>query len=162
MSQVQKHARVEVLVAATVPQVWDVVTDVTRVGEWSHECLGADWLGDAHGPSVGARFRGRNRAGRFGWARWSRTCEIVVLNPPSEIVWRTVPTRLFPDSTEWRIRLDIADGATRITQSFTVLRAPWLLDRLYAVLIPSHQDRDARLADDLRRMGEVAGAGARA
>jgi hypothetical protein len=162
MSEVQKRSHVEVVVEATVPKVWAVVSDVTRVGEWSHECFGVEWLDGAHGPAVGVRFRGRNRAGRLGWARWSRTCEIVSLDPPSELVWRTVPTLLFPDSTEWRIRLEIVDGGTRISQSFTVLRAPWLLDRLYALLIPSHQDRDARLADDLRRIGEVAGAGARA
>lgn len=162
MNEVQKRSHVEVVVAATVPQVWAVVSDVTRVGEWSHECLGASWLGDAHEPAPGARFRGRNRSGLLGWARWSRTCEIVSSSRPSEIVWRTVPTLLFPDSTEWRIRLEAADGGTRITQSFTVLRAPWLLDRLYALVIPSHRDRDARLADDLRRIGDVAGTGARA
>jgi hypothetical protein len=162
MSEVQKRSHVEVVVDATVSQVWAVVSDVTRVGEWSHECLGAGWLGDAHGPAPGARFRGRNRAGWSGWARWSRICEIVSLDPPSQLVWRTVPTLLFPDSTEWRIRLEIADGGTRISQSFTVLRAPWLLDRLYALLIPSHQDRNARLTEDLHRIGEVAGAGAHA
>ena len=105
-------------------------------------------------PVPGARFRGRNRA---GWARWTRTCEIVSVDAPRELVWRTVPPWLFPDSTEWRIRLEPAGPGTTITQSFTVLRAPWLLDRLYARLIPAHQDRDARLAEDLardRRAGE--------
>jgi len=42
-----------------------------------------------------------------------------------------------------------------------VLRAPWLLDRLYARLIPAHRDRDARLAEDLVRVGEAARRGAR-
>jgi Polyketide cyclase / dehydrase and lipid transport len=153
MSQVQKRSRVEVVVDATVPQVWQVVADVTRVGEWSHECHAARWLGDANGPSPGARFRGRNRA---GWARWGRTCEIVTVDSQREIAWRTVPTPLFPDSTEWRIRLEPFEGRTLVTQSFTVLHAPWLLDRLYARLIPSHQDRDARLAEDLARLGASA------
>lgn len=158
MSRVQKRSRVEVVVDATVPQVWAVVSDVTRVGEWSHECRGAEWLGGAAGPALGVRFRGRNRAG--WWARWNRTCEIVAVDPPHVIVWRTVSTWLFPDSTEWRIQLGPADGGrTRITQSFEVVRAPWLLDRLYSRMIPSHQDRDARLAEDLRRIGEVACAG---
>ena len=157
MTQVQKSSRVEVVVDATAPQVWEVISDVTRIGEWSHECCAARWLGGAAGPFPGARFRGSNRA---GWARWSRTSEVVVSNPPREFVWRTVPTRLFPDSTEWRIELEPFDGRTRITQSFIVLRAPWLLDRLYARLIPSHQDRDARLAQDLARIGTAARRGA--
>jgi len=159
MSKVQKKSRVAVVVDATVPQVWEVISDVTRIGEWSHECHGARWLGNADGPSPGVRFRGRNRA---GWARWGRTCEITTVDPPRQIVWRTVPTLLFPDSTQWRIQLEpTSDGRTLITQSFTVLRAPWLLDRLYARLIPSHQNRDARLAEDLARVGTVARPGVR-
>jgi uncharacterized protein YndB with AHSA1/START domain len=159
MSQVQKKSRVAVVVDATVPQVWEVISDVTRIGEWSHECHGARWLGNADGPSPGVRFRGRNRA---GWARWGRTCEITTVDPPRQIVWLTVPTLLFPDSTQWRIQLEpTSEGRTLITQSFTVLRAPWLLDRLYARLIPSHQNRDARLAEDLARIGAVARPGVR-
>ena len=154
MSQVQKQSRVEVVVDATVPQVWDVISDVTRIGEWSHECRSARWLGDADGPSPGARFRGRNRA---GWVRWGRTCELVTVRPPRQIVWRTIPTPLFPDSTRWSIDLEpTSDGRALIQQSFTVLRAPWLLDRLYAQVIPAHQDRDERLAQDLIRVGELA------
>ncbi len=156
MSQVQKTSCVEVEVDASIQQVWRLVSDVTRVGEWSHECRSARWLGDAESPVPGARFRGRNRA---GWARWGRTCEIVTVDPPSEMVWRTVPTPLFPDSTQWRIRLEPREGRTLVTQSFTVLRAPWLLDRIYARLIPAHQDRDARLAKDLARLGAVARTG---
>lgn len=159
MSQVQKQSRVEVVVAASVRQVWEVISDVTRIGEWSHECHAARWLDGAGGPSPGVRFRGRNRA---GWARWGRTCEIVTADPPSQLVWRTVATPLFPDSTQWRIQLEpMSDGQTLIRQSFTVLRAPWLLDRLYARLIPAHQDRDARLAQDLARVGAAARRGAR-
>ena len=57
-------------------------------------------------------------------------------------------------------RLRPSGRGTRITQTFTVLRAPWLLDRLYARLIPTHQDRDARLAADLARIGTAAQRGA--
>lgn len=157
MAEVQKSSRVEVVVAAGVAEVWAVVSDVTRVGEWSHECRGARWLGDANGPVPGARFRGDNRAGPF---RWSRVNEVVAVDPPGELVWRTIPTRLLLDSTEWRIALEPVEGGTRIVQSFRVLLAPWVLDRLFARLIPAHQDRDARLAEDLARIGEVAAAGA--
>jgi hypothetical protein len=84
------------------------------------------------------------------------------VDPPRRLVWRTVSTPLFPDSTRWSIRLEAtSDGRTLVTQSFTVLRAPWLLDRLYAQVIPSHRDRDARLAEDLARLGVAARRGAR-
>ena len=153
MPQVQKNSRVEVHVDAAVPDVWAVVSDVPRVGEWSHECRAAVWSSGAGGPAVGARVRGRNRT---GWLRWSRTCEIVAVDEPHEIVWRTVPSWLYPDSTEWGIQLRPSGRGTTITQTFRVVRAPWLLDRLYARLIPAHQDRDARLEADLRRLGVAA------
>lgn len=151
--RVQKHGRVEASVAADIDAVWDVVRDVTRVGEWSHECVGAEWVGDSTAALPGARFRGRNRAGVF---RWGRVCEIVAADP-YELVWRTVPTRMFPDSSEWRIALEATeDGGTRIEQRFRVLHAPKMLDPIFARLVPNHRDRDAALTDDLRRLGDVA------
>ena len=98
--RVQLENRVVVTVDADIDDVWNVVRDVTRIGEWSHECLGAEWLG-ATTATPGARFRGRNRAGVF---RWGRVCEIVSAEP-YELAWRTVPTALYPDSSEWRITL---------------------------------------------------------
>lgn len=153
MERVQKSARVSVVVDAPVQDVWRVVADVRRTGEWSHECRSAEWLAGAHAAAPGARFRGRNRA---RWVSWSRTCEVVAVDEPRELVWRTVPSWLYPDSTEWCIRLSPEGRRTRITQSFAVVRAPRLLDAVYAWLVPSHRDRDARLADDLARIGAVA------
>jgi hypothetical protein len=157
VSQIQKSGHLEVVVGAVLHDVWRVVSDVTRIGEWSHECRSARWLGGASAPAPGARFRGRNRA---GWMRWSRTAEVVAVDEPRELVWRTIPTLFFPDSTEWRIRLAATAQGTAITQSFTVLRAPWLVDRLYAWMVPAHQNRDAKLTDDLARLGAAARRGA--
>ena len=36
--QIPRSSRVEVEVPAPVDAVWRVITDVTRTGEWSHEC----------------------------------------------------------------------------------------------------------------------------
>ena len=150
--RVQLENSVAVTVDADIDEVWDVVSDVTRVGEWSHECVGAAWLGDATSATPRARFRGRNRAGIF---RWGRVCEIVSAEN-YELVWRTVPSRLYPDSSEWRIALDSIDGGTTISQQFRVIRAPKVLSVLYALVIPAHRDRTAALKEDLRRLGQVA------
>jgi hypothetical protein len=152
--RVQMENHVEVTVEADIDDVWEVVRDVTRVGEWSHECVGAEWLAGAHEATPGARFRGRNRAGLF---RWGRVCEIVAADP-YELVWITVPTAGYPDSSEWRIALAKVDGGTRISQQFRVLRAPKVLAVLYALMIPAHRDRTAALVEDLTRLGTVAGA----
>ncbi len=160
MSQVQRNSRVTVQVDASPQQVWDVICDVTRVGEWSHECRSGEWLDGASRATVGARFRGRNRTGLM---RWSRICELVTVDPPRRLEWRTVPTALFPDSTRWSIELESGVNGTVITQSFAVLTpAPRALENLYVMLLPAHQDRDARLTADLARLGTAARAESRA
>ena len=150
--RVQKQGRCEVQSNAPIGAVWDVVRDVTRTGEWSHECVSVEWLADATEARPGARFRGRNRGSVF---RWGRVCEVVSAEP-YELVWRTVPTALNPDSTEWAITLREDGPGTTIEQRFQVIRAPKVLDVVYATVIPSHRDRTAALTEDLRRLGEVA------
>ena len=149
--RVQLENRGAVTVDADIDAVWDIVRDVTRVGEWSHECVGAEWLDGATSATPGARFRGRNRARLF---RWGRVCEVVSAEP-YELVWVTVPTALFPDSTEWRIALAEVDGGTRIEQRFRVVRGPKVLAMLYALAIPAHRDRTAALVADLERLGSI-------
>lgn len=46
-------------VAADPQAVWDVVSDVTRTGEWSPVCVRCVW-DDGDGPRVGAHFTGYN------------------------------------------------------------------------------------------------------
>lgn len=153
--RVQLQNAVSVTVPAGVDEVWTVVTDPTRVGEWSHECVGAAWLDGYDRAVAGARFRGRNVA---GITRWGRICEIESVAPYT-ICWRTVPTTAYPDSSRWSISLERVEGGTRISQEFRVLKAPRVLGRVYALMLPNHRDRTVALAGDLRRLGEVAVAG---
>lgn len=150
--RVQKRGHNEVVVDASPDAVWDVVADVTRVGEWSHECIECSFLGGATRAEPGARFRGRNRQGIF---RWGRVCE-VLSTEDRELVWRTVPTTFYPDSTIWRIRVTPTDGGTRLEQSFEGLHVPKILDVLYASMLPAHRDRADALTADLRRLGDLA------
>jgi hemerythrin-like domain-containing protein len=149
--RLQHEGSTSVVVAADVDAVWAVVRDPTRVGEWSHECVDGVWLGDATAAVPGARFRGRNRQ---GLARWGRVCE-VVRAAPYELVWRTVPTRLYPDSSEWTLRLEPDAGRTRIEQTFHVVKTT-KLEPIYATIVPAHRDRTAELAGDLERIGALA------
>jgi hypothetical protein len=149
--RVQLDNEVVVTVDAGIDDVWAVVCDVTRVGEWSHECVSASWLGDSRVARPGSRFRGRNRARIF---RWGRVCEVMSADP-FELVWRTVPTTAYPDSSEWSIALEPVGAGTRITQRFHVVKAPKVLSVVYALMLPNHRDRTAALTGDLHRLGAV-------
>lgn len=153
MGTLPKAGSIDVEVAATPEQVWALLADVTRAGEWSHENVGGEWIDGAAGASVGARFRGRNRSGR---QRWSRVCEVLVADAPNVISWRTVPSRLYPDSTRWTYEIVAIDGGCRITQRFEVLKINPIVDRLFYALVPAHRDRSAALAADVRNLGAVA------
>jgi hemerythrin-like domain-containing protein len=149
--RVQHHGSTAVVVDAPIDAVWEVVRDPTRVGEWSHECVDGEWVGTITEARPGARFRGRNKQGAF---RWGRLCEVVRAEP-YELVWRTVPTRLYPDSTEWALRLEPVDGGTRIVQTFEVVKGT-KLEAVYATVLPAHRDRTEALRRDLERIGALA------
>ena len=82
------HDSVTVHMAAPPERVWDLVSDVTRIGEFSPETFEAEWLDGATGPAVGAKFRGhvkRNGKGPIYWA----TCTVMVSEPGREFTFGT-------------------------------------------------------------------------
>lgn len=130
---------VTVDIAAAPVTVYDLISDVTRIGEWSPECHRADWLGDATGPVVGARFKGHNK---WKLNRWARTCEVIVADPGREFAFYTVPGRgPSADSSTWRWVIEpTAEGCT-ITQSYEVTKMPhgWFLP-IVKRFMPHHLD----------------------
>jgi uncharacterized protein YndB with AHSA1/START domain len=54
-------------IAAPPEKLWAMVSDITRMGEWSPENTGGRWLSGATGAEPGAKFRGTNRRGRRTW-----------------------------------------------------------------------------------------------
>lgn len=147
------NGRADVVVDAPIEEVWRVVSDVTRTGEWSHECRRVTWLHGAGAPAPGVRFRGSNRS---GWLRWTRTCEFTEATPPRRLAWTTVATPLYPDTTEWQITLEPAGNGTRIVETYQVTAMPRWLARLLNRIQPAHRDRNDALAADLHRLGEIA------
>jgi len=110
-----------VRIEAPPEKVYELVSDVTRMGEWSPECREGTWLDGATGPTVGARFRGRNRR---GLARWSTKPRVVAADPGREFAFTT--RWLGRDMTRWTYRLEPEGGATRATESFEMLMdVPW-------------------------------------
>ena len=140
------------MIQAPPAAVWSVVSDVTRVGDWSGECRGCVWESPAAKAEVGARFRGRNRRGTM---RWTRVNQFFTVREPEELVWRTMPGGLYSDSVEWRITLTPEGDGTRVRESFEVIRLSKALELLIHVVVPAHRDRTADLAGDLRRLKGV-------
>lgn len=64
-------------IAASPEDVYALVSDITRMGEWSPENVGGRWLDGGTGVA-GDRFEGHNRSGERAW---SRECEVVVAKP---------------------------------------------------------------------------------
>ena len=107
-------------ILAPSEQVWAMVSDVTRIGEWSPEAVAAEWVDGATGPAVGARFKGRNK--RRG--SWSTTCTVTASTPGREFAFT-----VGKGETAWRYDLAPTDGGCRVTESFEIVKVPGFLGR---------------------------------
>lgn len=115
MAAMAEPVEVSVDVAAAPSALYAMVSDVTRMHEWSPENVACSWNGGASGPTVGARFSGRNRR---GWRRWSTVNEVVEAQPGAVFAFRTSSMGL--PVAEWRYRFaDDEDGGTTVTESWT-------------------------------------------
>jgi uncharacterized protein YndB with AHSA1/START domain len=104
-------------IQAPPEKVYAMLSDVTRMGEWSPECVKAEWVGDATGPAVGARFKGHNK---LNWLiRWSSTPTVKVADPGREFTFET--GRPGKEQTRWTYRFAPKDGGTELTESFEAL-----------------------------------------
>lgn len=105
---------VEVRMAATPSEVWGLLADPTRMGDYSPEFVAGRWLGEVTEAAPGARFRGANR---LGWRRWSTTCTVTALEPDRRIAWDVAVAGL-PIAT-WSYELRADGDATVVMESFT-------------------------------------------
>ncbi len=141
---------VEILVEADPQQVYDVVSDVTRIGERSQECRTAAWESGEPGV-VGAVFRGRNRWGLS--ARWSRRCEVIEAEPGRRFTFRTIPESWDVsrrDSTTWGYDITPADAGSLVRHHYEITLPPLRpLRLLYGVLLPHHRDMRPHMQHNL-------------
>jgi uncharacterized protein YndB with AHSA1/START domain len=104
-------------IQASPEKVYAMLSDVTRMGQWSPECVKAEWVGGATGPAVGARFKGHNK---LNWlVRWSSTPTVKVADPGKEFTFET--GKPGKEQTRWTYRFAPKDGGTELTESFEAL-----------------------------------------
>ena len=123
------HDPVTVHMDAPAAAVWDLVSDVTRIGSYSPETFEAEWLEGATGPVVGAKFRGHVKRNEKGPTYWT-ICTVMVAEVGREFAFG-VGTGDTPLNV-WSYRLEPAGEGTDVTESFeladtAVLRLYWLL-----------------------------------
>jgi hypothetical protein len=107
---------------ATRPdQIYALITDLPRMGEWSPENIGGKWLGGASGAAVGAKFKGANR---HGSKSWSTTVTITEADPGKAFAFAV---SVGPISVaEWRYDLASNGESTTVTETWTDRRNPIL------------------------------------
>ena len=103
-----------IVVSIAPDQLYAIVSDVTRTGEWSPVCR-ACWWDEGDGPRVGAHFTGRNEDGERTWETRS---EVVVAEPGQEFAWE-----VNGGWVRWAFALQPTDGGTRLTESWSFLPA---------------------------------------
>lgn len=112
---------VSTLIGAPALRVYELVSDVTRMGAWSPETTSCRWLGGATGPEVGARFRGTNSRGPV---RWVTTCSVTAAEPGRRFAFDVAFGSAAISTWAYDV-VATADGC-RVTESWT--------DRRHAVL----------------------------
>ena len=121
---------VTVHMKATPEQVWDLVSDVTKIGRYSPETFEAEWVDGATGPAVGAKFRGHVKRNGIGPIYWTN-CVVTVADPGREFTFGVSPKG--KPLSFWGYRLEAADDGTDVTETFELVSVLFL--RIYWALM---------------------------
>jgi uncharacterized protein YndB with AHSA1/START domain len=137
-------------VAAPPEEVWRVLSDVRRTGEWSPECRRVLPLGPVR---AGALLVGLNRRDR---ARWATVSRVVSCVPGREIGWRVLTNR-----AEWRYLVEPAGSGTRLTQTRRTPRgegrfALWFTRRFLGGQAGHDDELERGMQDGLRTIAALA------
>jgi hypothetical protein len=102
-----------VVIARSAQDLYDMVSDITRMGEWSPVCK-ACWWEEGDGARVGAWFTGRNETPERTWETRS---QVVAAEPAREFAFA-----VFGDRARWGYTFAPADDwGTRVTESWEFL-----------------------------------------
>lgn len=118
------HATARVL--ADADAVYRVASDITRMGEWSPECTGGEWISGEPG-AVGARFHGHNEA---RGDTWTTECEVRVAEPGRRFTWAVITFSPAPDNLVWSFEIEPTADGCALTQRFRMASPP---SRLLAI-----------------------------
>jgi hypothetical protein len=110
------NVSVQATIAAPAEVVYDLISDVTRMPEFSPENIRGEWLGAATGPTVGATFKGINKLGSTTWS----TKPVVTAAQPGRLFAFKVPGA---SGAQWTYELAAQGDVTVVTQSMVQTKA---------------------------------------
>lgn len=117
-----KEVSVSREVGASAEQVWVMVSDLARMGEWSPEATGGEWLGGATGPAQGVRFKGHNTNGKKSWS----TIALITECSPGQSFAFDVKAAGMKVAT-WRYDLEPTDTGCRVTETWFDTRSGFIV-----------------------------------
>ncbi len=100
-----------IIIKRSPEELYDLVADVTRMGEWSPMCT-ACWWDEGDGPHVGAKFTGRNKRPE---RTWETRAEVVTADRGRQIAWVVVEP---PTGARWSYSFVAVDGGTEVTETW--------------------------------------------
>lgn len=125
---------------ASPGEVWSLVSDVVRMGEWSPECRKVVVYGGPRPVGEGTRFVGLNRRGLAAWPTRSR---VVRFESERAITWRVLES-----GASWTYELEPRAGGTRLSARRDLQRYG-RATRLTAPLIGGAANHDRELSAGL-------------
>lgn len=144
-----RRAAASVHIEASPSKVWQFVVDLRCQPDWSCEATGCEWISPADSAAPGARFRGHNRR---GFRRWARDNEVTDVEPCRLLGWRTLPSRLYRDSTDWRIEIQPDGDGSEVRESYEIRSISRGFELFMYWFNPKHRERSVDLDEDLRRL----------
>lgn len=130
-----RELRAETVVHAPFARVWQVLTDLGRMPEWSPELLRMVPLKPG-GLRVGQWYLGLNRRKAVVWPTRSVVTELV---PRQRLAWLTTSSGA---TWVWELA-DLGDGTTRVVHRRPVERSLTLASRVVAPLLLGGSDEHA-------------------
>ena len=152
------RAAVTLRINAPPDRVWGLVSDITKMGEYSPEVIEAEWIDGATGPVVGARYRGHVKRNEKWPVLYWTTCEVTDC-VPGQVFEFAVVMRDRPVNT-WRYEFRSSDaGGTDVTESFELLDdLPFYItaaDRYLMGIKDRKADLEQGMAHTLERIKKV-------
>ena len=109
-------------ITAPAERVFALVTDLSRMGEWSPENVGGQWAKGSTAAACGARFTGQNRNDKRSWRT---TCHVVAFDPPTRFAFDVTagPFKI----SRWEYRIEATASGCTVTETWTDRRNPLMV-----------------------------------